>query len=147
MKETIAYKVVSRNWKSFMLDRIENNKPNYYVLPYDLNKKTRCIKNSIGIMCFETIKQTESFYYANSMHRVGIILKVKGVDQIPLTNMCISSNKDTLYNFYDKRIDKEYNPGDWGKSFAHNFFVTEIFPSGTIAFESIIPTNIIRYGF
>ncbi|GAG41509.1 unnamed protein product, partial [marine sediment metagenome] len=49
----IAYKLVSRNWKSFMLDNrtISTVKPNNYIIKYTLNEETKCIKDSIGIIC------------------------------------------------------------------------------------------------
>jgi len=141
MRETIAYKIVSKNWKSFMLDNInpiQYNKPKKYILSYELNKKTNCIKNSIGITCFKTYTDALRFFYSSLYYDMqfsplfifdqSMLLKVKGIKQKPLTSFCSELNK--LGYFYGTKV--------------YNNLINKNFPSGTICFESIIPLKVIK---
>jgi len=128
MKKTIAYKVVSENWKSFILDSIKGKRPDEYILSYELNKETKCVKNSIGIMCFEKPSQAFDFFYTNMIGLLdGIILEIEGIDQMPLCRLCTVINE--LDYFY------KTNP-------KFRTYSSEYFPEGTILFSSIIPLKI-----
>ena len=132
MKETMAYKIVSKNWKSFILDNVNGkqyNRPEKYILSYKLNEETRCVKNSIGIMCFKSYGAVQMFYHDNIRNKC-IILEVDGKDQKPLNTLCDSITRlDCFYN----------SPLEYRK-----LYESDAFPHGTICFESIIPLKIIE---
>ena len=132
MKEIIAYKIVSKNWKSFILDNVngkQHNRPGKYILPYKLNEETRCVKNSIGIMCFKSYMTTRMFCH-DILENKCIILEVDGKDQKPLSTLC--NNVTRLDCFYNNPLEHR-RP-----------YVSDAFPHGTICFESIIPLKIIK---
>ena len=135
MKETIVYKIVSKNWKSFMLDSVnprQYNRPEKYILSYKLNEETKCIKNSIGIMCFKSHMTARMFYY-NIFKNKCIILGVNGKDQKPLSTLC--NNVTMLDFFYNNTLKSRLN---------RKLYESDAFPHGTICFESIIPIKIIE---
>ena len=135
MKEIIAYKKVSKNWKSFMLDNInprQYNRPEKYILSYKLNEETRCVKNSIGIMCFKSYMAARMFC-CGAFKNKCIILEVNGKDQKPLSVLCNSVTR--LNFFYNNTLESKLH---------RKPYESNAFPHGTICFESIVPTKIIK---
>lgn len=135
MKKTMAYKIVSKNWKSFILDNVngkQHNRPEKYILSYELNKETRCIKNSIGIMCFKS-HMTARMFCNNTFENTCIILEVKGKDRKPLSVLC--NNISKLDFFYNIPLESKLR---------RRLYESDVFPHDTICFESIVPTKIIK---
>jgi len=102
----IAYKLVSKNWKSFILDNnfISISKPINYNLKYTLNEETKCVENSIGILCFKTIEQATKFYFGmTSDYKFikGILLEINGKNEKKLTLIAGKLSETGFNQFYN----------------------------------------------
>jgi hypothetical protein len=119
---TTAYKIVSTDWLSYVVSTYNNNK---YTLKYEIEKTTKCIENSVGIMCFRTLKTAKHFlaFYGRS----GIILKIKGIkSKKQNVRICGYCNEMDLDIFYGK-LENTREISAW-KGFSEIVFFDEVTP-------------------
>lgn len=128
MKETIAYKIVSKDNKSFCLNNIPCDwKTNKYILDYKLGETTKKKRSTVGIMCFssisDAIKFAEKFCYNYKIYK---ITGYKTKKQNSLINMDL--NEASLKYFYKNK----------------NNCCHILAPRGTIFFSSVKPIELIK---
>lgn len=128
MKETIAYKIVSENNKSFCLNNIPRDwKTNKYILDYKLGETTKKKRDTIGIMCFSSINDAiefaEKFCYNYKIYK---ITGHKTKKQNSLINIYL--NEASLKYFYKNK----------------NNYCHILAPRGTIFFSSVKPIELIK---
>ena len=126
----IAYKVVSKEYRSFILNQALPRSSLFNLL-YKINNITNCVPNSPGIMCFTTIKMAKNFIL-NVMPFNYIILQVQGKNKmITPTKILVFLTENNLRNYCNNDC-------------SHISTTTSLIPSGTICFKSVKPIKIIE---
>ena len=92
----IRYKAVSDTYKSCI---IPYQSP--YSLSYKIGETVKANKNTLGIMCFKTLKDAQKFWN-------GKILRVKTIGRGKNPKAISMPTTENLRNFYGKRSHSEW---------------------------------------
>lgn len=126
-----AYKIVNIRWESYITSIVGG--PSKYVLDYDLNKVTKSVEGSAGIMCFKNLEDAQFFTKWINSH--FIILEVEGINRMETPEYVSGA-------ISPKELDRYYERYE-GNSCCGYYLCP---PRYTICFESIKPIKIIQEG-
>jgi hypothetical protein len=131
----IAYKVTSEGKSIFARGR--------FSLEYEINKITKKIPDTIGIMCFDSIESAVDFLYVyftiwEAMDNAVRIYKVEGIEPQPYIDVITGeTNEGGLLDYYDLKKKKKHIKAE------SQFFRST--PPGTVFFNKTKLLKEVKY--